>query len=267
MQTPKNMKKQLQILNGFALLLTIAVSYISNTGILNGNTMASVSNKYRNLFTPAGYAFSIWGLIYLGMLGFVIYYGRSLFKPAQKEDTTVQEVGWWFIISCLANMSWVLLWLYDYTLLSVLMMVVLLFSLLKIVFNLKMELHNVPLKKFLFLWWPFCFYSGWVSVALIANIAAYLKKIDWDGFGISEVNWTVTMIVVAALINIFMIWNRNMREYALVGVWSLVAIAYQNEVKMVYWTAIVMAIIIFINISIHGYQNRKTNPFTHRMVE
>ena len=260
------MKKQLQVLNGIMLIIMIVISYLSNTGIFNGNTMASVSAKYENLFTPAGYAFSIWGLIYLGLLGFVFYYGRSLFKPISKEDKTVEQVGWWFVISCLANISWVMLWLYDYTLLSVVMMVLLLFSLLRIVVNTQMELHNVPLKKFLFLWWPFCFYSGWVSVALIANIAAYLTKIGWSGFGISETSWTVIVIIVAAAVNIFMVWNRNMREFALVGVWSLIAIAVANQDvhMMVYWTSIIMAILVFINISIHGYQNRKSNPFVNK---
>ena len=263
------MKKQLQVLNGITLIVTIVISYLSNSGIFNGNTMASVSAKYNNLFTPAGYAFSIWGLIYLGLLGFVIYYGRSLFIATKKEDQTVDDVGWWFVISCLANSSWVMLWIYDYIFISVLMMMVLLFSLLKIVINTQMELHNVPLKKFLFLWWPFCFYSGWVSVALIANIAAYLKKLGWDGFGFSESIWTVVMIIIAVAINVFMIWNRNMREFALVGVWSLIAIAVanQNGDKLVYWTALAMALFIFINISIHGYQNRKTNPFTHPIHE
>lgn len=263
------MKKRLQVLNGIALVLTIAVSYLANSGIVNGNTMASMSEKYDTLFTPAGYAFSIWGLIYLGMLGFVIYFGRSLFISVKKEDKSVEQIGWWFIISCLASSSWVLLWIYDYTLLSVFFMILLLFSLLKIVVNLKMELHNVPLKKFLFLWWPFCFYSGWVSVALIANIAVYLKKIAWSGFGISESIWTVVLIIVAAGINIFMIWNRNMREFALVGVWSLIAIAVANKSgdMMVYWSAISMALLVFVMISIHGYQNRKTNPFTHGMKE
>ncbi|HLS11645.1 MAG TPA: hypothetical protein VK050_05750 [Flavobacteriaceae bacterium] len=263
------MKKQLQILNGLALLLTITINYLSNTGIFNGNTIASVSKQYNNLFTPAGYAFSIWGLIYLGMLGFVIYFGRSLFISVTKEDKSVEQIGWWFIISCLANASWVLLWIYDYILLSVLIMLLLLFSLLKIVVNLKMELHNVPFKKFLFLWWPFCFYSGWVSVALIANIAAYLKKIEWNGFGISESIWTVVLIVLAAGINVFMIWNRNMREFALVGVWALIAIAVANKSgdMMVYWSASSMALLLLVMISIHGFQNRETNPFTHRMKE
>lgn len=256
------MKKSLQTLNGLGLIAVIFISYLSNTGIFNGNTMATVSAKYHNLFTPAGYAFSIWGLIYLGLLGFVIYYGRSLFVKVDNEDSTLNEVGGWFFISCLANMAWVITWLYDYTLISVLMMILLLFSLLKIVVNTKMELYDVPLKKFIFLWWPFCLYAGWVAVALIANVSAYLKKIEWDGFGISESIWAVVLIGVAAVVHIFMVWNRNMREFAIVGVWALIAIAVanQNENKMVFWTAITMAILVFINIAIHGFQNRKSNP-------
>src|SRR5690625_2363556 len=256
------MKKPLQILNGLGLIAVIFISYLSNTGIFNGNTIASVSTKYHSLFTPAGYAFSIWGLIYLGLLGFVFYYGRSLFIAVGKEDDTVKHVGWWFFISCLANITWVITWLYDYTFVSVLMMILLLFSLLRIVVNTRMELDDVPLSKLMFLWWPFCLYSGWVTVALIANISAYLKKIDWDGFGIPETIWAVIMIAIAAAVNIFMVWNRNMRECAIVGVWALIAIAVanQHENAMVFWTAITMAVLVFINIAIHGFQNRKSNP-------
>lgn len=262
------MKKQLQISNGIALVATLVINYLSNTGIFNGNTMASVSAEYQNLFTPAGYAFSIWGLIYLGLLGFVIYYGRSLFITVKTEDNTLKQVGWWFVISCLANIFWIILWLYNHTFVSVIMMIILLVSLLKIVINTQMELHSVPVKKFIFLWWPFCLYSGWVAVALIANISAFLKKIAWNGFGISEVAWAVFMIFTAAAVNIFMIWNRNMREFALVGVWALVAIAVANQAKseIVFWTAIITAILVFFNIAIHGFQNRKNNVFFKKLL-
>ncbi len=257
------MKKTLRILNIIAAVITITMGYVSNTGIFNGNTMADVSTKYQNLFTPAGYAFSIWGLIYLGVLGFAIYYGRSLFSTQKKADPVIQQVGWWFIISCLANSLWVIAWPYDYILLSIFFMMILLFSLLKIVINTEMELHDAPLKKFLFLWWPFCLYSGWVSVALIANIAAYLTKIGWNVFGLSETVWAMMMTLIAGVINIFMIWNRNMREFALVGVWSLIAIAVANKSgeTVVVWTAGFTGVVIFVNVAIHGYQNRKSNPF------
>ncbi|MGZ8551175.1 MAG: hypothetical protein ACXWV2_10960, partial [Chitinophagaceae bacterium] len=96
------MKKVLQIANGVALVATIIINYLSNTGIFNGNTMAVVSARLQNLFTPAGYAFSIWGLIYLGLFAFVIYQGRSLFTKTA-DDRIVLKIGWWFVVSCLSN--------------------------------------------------------------------------------------------------------------------------------------------------------------------
>ena len=256
------MKKSLPIANGIALIATIIINYLSNTGIFNGNTMASVSARYQNFFTPAGYAFSIWGLIYLGLLAFVIYQGRSLFKKVEGDGVALQ-IGWWFLISCIANCFWVIAWLYDYTGLSVLIMLALLFSLIRIIIKTNMEIENAPFKKIAFVWWPFSLYSGWVTVALIANIAAYLTKIKWDAFGISEVVWTTTMICIAGAINLFMIWKRNMREYALVGVWALVAIAVGNwnGVQSIVQTAIAIAAILFISSGMHGYKNRKSSPW------
>lgn len=261
------MHKKLVIGNIIALVITIAANYLSNTGIINGETMGSVSAEYENLFTPAGYAFSIWGLIYLLLIGFVAFQAKLLFSRKKDEEAAlaVDQTGWWFMLSCLANCLWIFAWLYHFTLLSVGIMCLLLFSLLKIVVNNKMELTNGPLKRFAFVWWPFCIYSGWISVALITNIAAYLTKINWNGFGISEVFWTIFMIGAAGGINIFMIWNRNMREFALVGVWALVAIAVANreEMPIIVQTSIIMAAIIFINIAFHGFKNRKSLPWSN----
>ena len=257
------MKKFFRIANGIALITTIVISYLSNTGVFNGNTMATVSARYQNPFTPAVYAFSIWVLIYLGLLAFVIYQGRSLFKKGA-DDKMVLQIGGWFIVSCLSNSGWVLAWLYDYTGLSVWIMVILLFSQLKIILNTRMELDDVPLKTIAFVWWPFCLYSGWITVALIANIAAWLTKIKWSG--IPAADQAIIMIVAAGAINLFMTWNRNMREFASVGVWALVAIAVPNwrTVPSVAWAALIMAVIVFINIGIHAFKNRNFSPWTYQ---
>jgi cell division protein FtsW (lipid II flippase) len=126
-----------------------------------------------------------------------------------------------------------------------------------------MELDDLPLKKIAFVWWPFCIYSGWISVALIANVAAWLTKIKWDGFGISEIVWTLIMIIVAGIVNLLVIWKRNMREFALAGVWALIAIAVANwnGVTFIVYVSVIVAAVLFINISIHGYKNRRTNPW------
>ena len=251
------MQKTLAVANIIALIVTVFLNYLSNTGFINGNTMSSVSAAYQNLFTPAGYAFSIWGLIYVGLIAFVIYHASITFKNIQANNV-VLNVGWWFVISCLANCLWIFAWLYNYTGLSVIIMIVLLFSLVMIIIKTRMELDDLPMKQISFVWWPFSLYAGWITVALVANISAYLTKVNWGGLGLSSVYWTVIMIVVAGIIYLVMTWRRNMREYALVGVWGIIAIAVSNwstEPTIVY-TAIGVGIILFLSSAVHAFINR-----------
>ena len=261
------MSKILRIANIAALVMTIAVNYLSNSGAFNGVTIAELSGRYHTLITPAGYTFSIWGLIYLSLLAFIVYQGRGLFKGLKSEaDELVLQIGWWFVISCLANSLWVIVWLFDYIWVSVIVMLVLLFSLLKIIVNTNMERWDAPKSIIIYFWWPFCLYAGWITVATIVNIAAYLTKIGWDGFGLSEVLWTLIMLIIAGAIYLFMIWSRNMREYALVGVWALIGIAVANwqTHTIISWVALVVSVMLLINTGIHGYRNRHASPFFRR---
>ncbi|GGM90842.1 hypothetical protein GCM10010967_24910 [Dyadobacter beijingensis] len=251
------MKRTLQISNMIALIVTVVINYLSNTGIFNGNTMASVSARYQNYFTPSGYAFSIWGLIYLFLAAFVIYQARGI-SGKRETPAIVEKIGWLFVISCAANSGWVLAWLYDQTGLSVLIMVVLLTSLALIILRTRMEMDLIPIKEIALTWWPFAIYIGWISVALIANVAAYLTKTGWNGFGLSPQAWTIVMICAAGLVYILLTWTRNLRESSMVGVWALVAVAVANKgvSPEIVNTAIAVSVIIFISSGIHGYRNR-----------
>ena len=242
------MIKKLQIANGFFLVFTIIFNYLSNTGIFNGKTIANVSNEYQNLFTPSGYAFSIWGLIYLLLIGFVFYTGRSLFKTSKNEaDGFVEKIGWWFVVSCLANCAWILTWLYGFTGVSVIVLFIAFISLLMILMEaLKYNSNNA--QKW-FINFPFQIYAGWVSVALIAAAAAWLTKIGWNGWGISEINWTIILIIIASIIHLFMTWKKNAPIFALVAVWALIAIAIANKEvsEEIYFTALIAAGIILLS--------------------
>jgi hypothetical protein len=129
-----------------------------------------------------------------------------------------------------------------------------------------MEMDDAPLKTIAFVWWPFCLYSGWITVALIADVAAWLTKIQWNGWGIPETTRTIILVIVAGLVYLFMTWNRNMREYALVGVWGLVAIAVPNwqSHPSVGWTAAIVAAILGLNSAIHAFKNRAFSPWDWR---
>jgi len=174
----------------------------------------------------------------------------------------VLKTGWWFVVSCVANSLWVVAWIYEFTLISSVFIFVLLFALLQIVIHNKMEIFDAPISVIAFLWWPFVFYSGWITVASIANVSAVLVKYNWDGFGLSPTFWAVTLIAIATLINLTVTWKRNMREFALVGAWALVAIyvANSNANTTVAYTAMGAAILLVISSGAHGYLNRATNP-------
>lgn len=255
------MKKTLQIANIIAFVTVVIVNFLAAAGAINDTTIAEISNANPNLFTPAGYAFSIWALIYLLLLGFTIYQSRSMFAKVH-DDAFVLQTGWWFVLSCFANIMWLILWVYGFMEYSILAIFVLLFALLKIVLKNRMELWDAPISVIVFLWWPFVIYSGWVTVASIANVAAYLTSIEWEAWGYSEVSWAITMIIIAGIINLVVTWRRNMREFALVGAWALVAIAVANwELSAaVANSALTVAIILVISSFYHGFKNRATSP-------
>jgi len=260
----QQLKKQqtLSIINLLSVLFAIGINYYSQLYTINGNRVSDISEKYSNLFTPAGYAFAIWGVIFIAIFIFALYQiDRTLVRKRTFDFIT--QTGGWFALANVANGLWIVAWLYDYTLLSVVVMLVILFSLLKIVINTNMERWQAPAKTIMFGWWPISIYAGWISVATIANIASYLSKIGWDGGFLSPVAWTISLIVVVTLLNIVLIFTRGMREFAVVGAWALVAIYVRHrfDYESIAITAIVGAVIILISTFAHAYRNRRINPF------
>ena len=260
------MIKRLAVLNFLSVIIAILTNFYAQTGRINNTTIGELSKKYSNLFTPADYAFSIWGVIYIGLLAFS---GFMLYQAFTNGKFTefISKTSFWFIVANIGTSLWVIAWLYEYTGLSVAIMFLILAKLLKIIVNNDMELWDAPFSVIAFYWWPICIYSGWISVASIANMASWLTVIGWDGAVFSEVEWTVIMIAIAVVINILMVHLRNMREYALVGVWALVAIyiRHQETEEFIAITALAGAILIFLNISYHGFINRKTSPMYRLM--
>lgn len=127
-----------------------------------------------------------------------------------------------------------------------------------------MERWDAPPAVIFFVWWPFSLYFGWVSVAMIVNIAAWLVSLGWTGWGIAAEFWAIGLLFIAAAIFILMIWKRNMREYAAAASWGIIGISVKNwdNHPAVAWTALLCAAIVLLNAGIHGYQNRALGPFS-----
>lgn len=260
------MKRVLQYLNMLSLIIAVFVNYYINAKKAGTPSISEISSRYTTILTPAGYAFGIWGLIYIALFIFAVYQLLDIFNK-RIDNSFVNDIGWWFIIANLANATWVIAFTHDQIGLSVVIMLIIFFSLLKIIFKTNMERWDAPVSIIGFLWWPVSLYFGWINVAIIANIAAWLTASGWTGAPLNPTLWAILVLLVAGSVFIALIWKRSMRESASVGVWGIIAIAVKNwqDNPAVAYTALAVALIIFINTAIHGYQNRATAPFARRI--
>src|SRR6056297_371431 len=248
------------ILNTLSFLFALLMNYLSGTGKINGLTVGEVSANYENLFTPDGYAFTIWGLLKLLLIAFVGYQWNVWFK--RKQDEVLTQVGIWFTLSNVANGAWIFAWMHLQLEFSILIMFVLLFSLIVLTLRLRLEIWDAPVRIIFFVWWPICIYLGWIVVATVANFSAWLVSVGWRGGFLSETYWALLMIGVATAIYVFLIYSRNMREAAMVGVWALIAIAVKQwEMNsLVVYGAVIGACILFLYSTWHGFKNSQTSP-------
>ncbi len=205
-----------------SFIVMITVNALANILPINNQTTGGVSDTYGNLFAPAGLTFSIWGLIYLLLLGFVVYQ----FLAKEKQQELIKKINVFFIISSLANTAWIFAWHYDQIIISVLLMVVILVSLIKIADLLRREKFSTS--EGLFLSTPFSVYFGWITVASIANITVLLVSLNWNAFGIAPYIWTSVILLIGAAIGTTRgIYDKKI-AYLLVLIWAYIGILIKH---------------------------------------
>ena len=241
------MKKIYAILNLVSIVGIIFWNYYANSAGINGNSVGSLSDEYANLFTPAGYAFSIWGLIFIGLLILGIYVMKIAFDSAASNDV-INRIGPWLIIANIGNGLWLWFWLNEMTGVSVLVMLVILISLLTLMVRLGISTSDVSKDIKRMIYWPIACYTGWITVAAVANISAYLAKLNWSWL-FDEITWTVIMIIIAAVLYLLVLRTRKSFIFASVGVWAFVAIAVRHwgGISAIQWTAAAAAIMLLAN--------------------
>lgn len=208
----------------------LVVNYLANGLPINGKTTGELSDQYPNLFTPAGLTFSIWGLIYLMLAAFCVYQAQGFFSSERRGDhrPLVRKIGYLFFFSCLANMAWIIAWHYEKVVVSVGIMAVLFFCLLQIYLRLRHGQLGIWQEKYL-VQLPFSIYLGWISVASIANITAWLVDAGWSGGTLPEQAWAIGMVGVATLLGLFMLIRLGDRAFALVIAWALLGIIIKRQ--------------------------------------
>lgn len=205
----------------FTTVFTLALNGAANALPLNGRMTGEISDSFNVLFVPAGYVFSIWGLIYLGLTAFVVYHSL----PSQRDNPRLRKIGWWVALSNLANGLWIYFWHFGMYSLSLVVMLVLLVALLAIYLGLNIgKTRFSNLEKWV-VSIPFSIYLGWITVATIANATALFSYWGFDGAFLSPLAWTLVLLAAGVVIAGIMAFTRSDIAYLLVLVWAFAGIS------------------------------------------
>jgi translocator protein len=255
--------KLLALLQIVLFAVMIAANAMSNILPINGYNAGEISAMFPNLFVPAGFTFGIWSIIYLLLLGYVVMSGMILWRGDDKHLLMphIKSIAMPFLITCVLNAAWILSWHYLQIMLSLIIMLWFLRTLILI--YIKMQQHRSVITGLH--WWtlyaPFVVYLAWICVATIANTAALLVNMQWNGFGLQEWMWSCGMIVIAFLVTAGFAYWRGELAFGLVTAWAMYGI-YKGQIaanETVGYTAISVSVLCLI-IAVWGFvrYSRKT---------
>jgi len=217
-----------------ALALVLLFNFLSNALPFNGLTQGDLGELYPVLLTPATYVFSIWGLIYIVLIAFIIYQAM----PGSRDNPLVKAVGILFALSSLFNILWLFAWHYQRIGWSMIIMLLLLATLIVIYLRIGAVTTEKSIYERFLVKYPFSLYLGWISAATLVNFNALLYDIGWLGTGGGGIFFTMFMILVAGLVALAVFYLRQDYIYAAVFVWALVGIGVRHGTDIVILTIV-----------------------------
>lgn len=250
----------LLLLNTFTFIFTLILNYVYGSGARGERTVGEISDLYPTLITPSGYAFAIWGIIYLMLLGFLIFQWVGFLRNNNQES--LLPSGVWFAASNVFNGLWIILWTNIALGWSVLVICALLFSLIQLVIRLKLEIWDAPLRIIFFVWWPITVYIGWIVLATTLNISVWIQSTGWLENTIEPEILSTFILAVATGIYANLTFGRNMRETALVGAWGISAIAVNQwgQNGNVAQVAMASTLVLLLIAGYHFLKNWRASP-------
>lgn len=221
-----------------AVVLGLFVPYLVASAF-GGFSTGEISAQFFDavLIIPAGYAFAIWGPIYLGFVAFAVF--QAL--PAQQNNPRIVRTRPWFIASVLLNGVWLAVFEALWFTASLVVIVAMLVTALVMHRTLAIGsgISRGWLERLITL--PFSLYAAWLSAATILNASGVLAINGWQGWGISDVTWALLMLIIAAVLALVIRFAWHDPIYAGVFVWTFVAIVVAQTPWLINLTATVAA--------------------------
>jgi len=205
-------------INMVLFIITLAINTLGALGFINGLSQKQISDMYVTIITPSPMTFSIWSVIYALLLISLIV------LIVKREDAyygaVLDRVSVLFWISCVLNIAWIV----SFSFVLVEISVIFIFAFVIVLALICKQLLKLQDKRRRLLPVTFGFYTGWLTIATVVNIAAALVKAQWDRFGISEEIWAIAILIVAVvLVGVILLGIRN-AAYPLPVAWAYLGI-------------------------------------------
>ncbi|WP_027107854.1 TspO/MBR family protein [Lacticigenium naphthae] len=245
-------------INAILLVGTLIINGLGAFGLINGLSQKEVSDMYPTLITPAPSTFSIWSIIYTFLIVSIIvmiikskksYYGQA-----------IDEISYLFWISCGLNSVWIISFSYNLIGLSTLFI----FAFLIVMILIVKKVGKIQTRGRWLLPTTFGLYSGWLFIATVVNIAAWLVKIEWDRFGIDVDTWSSIILLVAVGLTFIVLWSTKNALFPIPIAWAYFGIytyllapeGFQGQYNFLQNIALI-GIVLLIGISaIQFYKNQ-----------
>ena len=224
------------------------INFLSATGTIFPNTQAEVSDKYVNLLAPAGFTFSIWSVVYFGVI-LSILAGFISAKDTMFNELYQKHIVPLFMAWMVLNIVWIISWSYELLWLSfiaILLYTIVLFQLVRVIHQ-----HSILEKRSWFLTYPVGLHAGWLLVATFANLTTLFVKWGLNGTGTLGVIWTLG-IVSLILVAIAKLYSATKNDALMLpALWALIGIiakhapnsSFQYANSIVFYGAIILAVI------------------------
>lgn len=237
------MNLHFKFFNLLSFISTIIINVLTINGFGPFKSITNISNEYNTLITPPNWAFSIWGLIYLGLLIFIF----CQFGKTNIINNLIDKIGYKFIFSCLFNILWLVCFCYGNKIsitISVLMITSLLISLFLIQKKCGFFVNYFNFTELFGFAIPFSLYLGWITTATLVNIATVIDVY----FDISSNLYIYTILLFISLmlfsINL-LIYNNFVTSFVYLYVLASLLIKNYNSVFLIGITSTVSLIFIF----------------------
>ena len=207
-----------------ATLMVLIVNAAANIVPINGLNTGELSRLYPTGFTPPGWIFSIWSIIYLGLLTF----GISAWRGAPRLRSRIATISGPYLLNAVGNAGWIFAWHYRQVALSVAIMLFILATLI-VIFTRLQRLSPPSVSEFLCVDGVFAIYFGWITTATLVNVATLFFDIGWYPFALTMDGWALATVCGATAVYVWMVTLTRSVAYGAVFVWAAVGVFLGDE--------------------------------------